>query len=173
MARSRHDAAVGFPRHGAADGGSRGADGGYVGVGGGPWDDETTAGLAPVDHRVTTVALGYDVETETRFTDLEFGILASNTSVVDLTYETPRGLSSTFTKAVSSQSGLLYDTGLQYDSGLQYNTSTTNDSRVRAGVNALGRWIKATISHSVLGEQFGVQIARVRGYQTGSESTAP
>jgi len=139
----------------------------------GPWSDALDAGTQPVAHIVTTAPLGYDVQVEKRWTDLEFGVLSANLTTVDLSYETPRGASSAFTRTLTGGSGLLYDTGLQYDSGLQYGSNQSTDARVRAGVNGLGRWVKATIAHSVLDEQFGVQYCRVRGYETGGDPTAP
>lgn len=134
----------------------------------GPWDDQFDAGAVPVQHEVVCPPLGYDLETETRWTDIEVGLVGANMTSVTLDYDTPRGGPEVAVVLdVTPSTVILYDTGVQYDDGAQYATVTL-DRRGRGGANALGRYIKPKVRHAALGEQFGITAVRVRGYEAGS-----
>lgn len=136
----------------------------------GPWNDALQSGTRYIEHAVVSASLGYDLDRELVFDQFEAAITGEGVSAVSVSYETPRGPSMPLIATLASTTGATWDVD---DWDAADWAVTTRDQRVRVGLRGLGRWLRAAVRHSALGEPFGVTVFRVRAFAQSGNPTEP
>lgn len=137
----------------------------------GPWSDDLASGDVYIPHSVVTAALGYDLDRELMFDQLEAAITGDGLTSLTVSYETPRGLSTPLVVDVASASdGLTWDV----DDWNEANWATSVvESRFRVGLFSRGRWMRQRLAHGAIDETFGVTLLRVRAFATSGNPKSP
>lgn len=137
----------------------------------GPWDDALAAGTAYIAHTVATPSLGYDLDRELVFHQIEAAITGDGVSRIAVSYETPRGQSNALTVNLTGTSvGGSWDLD-DWDDFVW--GGTTREQRFRVGLAGRGRWGRFRVTHSESGEAFGVSVVRVRAFATQGNPQSP
>lgn len=136
----------------------------------GPWDDALQSGTRYIEHAVVSPSLGYDLDRELVFDQFEAAITGEGVSAVSVSYETPRGPAMPLVVNLASTIGATWDLD---DWDVSNWAGTTRDQRVRVGLRGLGRWIRAAVRHSALGEPFAITVCRVRAFAQQGNPTEP
>lgn len=137
----------------------------------GPWDDALQGGTLYITHSVIGTTLGYDLDREIVFTEIEAAETGGGASALSVSYETPRGQSVSMSVAITSGiTGATWDVS-NWDAADW--SATTRDQRVRVGIAGRGRWIRPKVSHAMTGESFAVTLLRVRGHSSAGNPKEP
>ena len=151
-----------------------GVDDGYLYVHGtpeaGPWNYALASGTIPIAHEVEPAEIGADLHEEKNFDEVGVEAWVETDCTLTLGCVTPRGASNT------TQTVTFAAPGAQYGAAI-YGTDTYGagggDVRARVGIAEHGRWLRPSIRHAVLDEQFAVLALDTVAFLEGRDPEIP
>ena len=130
------------------------------------WDYELKAGTVAIDHVVVGTTLGHDMQEDKIFDRLDLTFQAK-TVMTGLTFTLATPNADTASTAFTVTGGFavwdqaIWDTDTWVVDGLEAHSSL--------GLNSYGRWARPKITHSALGERFGLNGWRIEAFIEGKD----
>jgi len=133
------------------------------------WDDALQSGTVAIDHAIEGSVIGYDTDTDKHFDRLDLSLRAKsdmNSMAVRLT--TPNGTEDSSAFALTGGFSLwdvaVWDTDSWSVAGIEKHHAL--------GFASYGRWARPRITHSAVGEQFGLNAWKLTYYPDAADEAA-
>jgi len=138
--------------------------------GGSLWTDQAHAddgGTQAITHKANGTPIAFHTSMVKHFSQIDLSLRVIGTQTLAVSYTSPNGTGPSQTVAAAPQTAVQWDGAWDGTWG-----GGVAEQHVVVGVDEEARWIAPQITHSILGEQFGLVGLGLRGYEVGEEVRA-